>query len=129
MKKYIKMTAQAVDLLTPYIGDSAKTMQNSMDTLGLRENLYNIAKMFIDEAEKLVLSKDEFKLFIDKCLKEVPNNWRKGQAVFNIIDREFNVARTVQYMDGVDCFYRDDAIDEFIDKAYERYSGQFNSNK
>ena len=44
--------------------------------------------------------------------------WRKGQSVFNYIDHTYNVARTVQYIDNIDCFYNDDNIDEFIEKAY-----------
>jgi hypothetical protein len=28
------------------------------------------------------------------------------------------VARYVQFIEGIDCFYRDDKIDQFIDKCY-----------
>lgn len=54
-----------------------------------------------------------------------PKGWRKGQAVFNIIDERWGVAREVQFVDGIDCFYNDDNIQEFIDHAWvilkERY--------
>lgn len=43
-----------------------------------------------------------------------PKNWRKGQFVFNYIDKTYGVARIVQFNDGVDCFYNDDKIDEFL---------------
>lgn len=49
-----------------------------------------------------------------------PSNWRDGQYVFNYIDQEYDVARTVQFIDHVDCFYDDDMIDEFLIKAVER---------
>ena len=51
-----------------------------------------------------------------------PKQWRKGQAVFNYIDKNYGVARAVQFMDNVDCFYNDKFIDEFIDKAFSRIS-------
>lgn len=51
-----------------------------------------------------------------------PKQWRKGQAVFNYIDKNYDVARAVQFMDNVDCFYNDKFIDEFIDKAFSRIS-------
>jgi hypothetical protein len=49
-----------------------------------------------------------------------PSNWREGQYVFNYIDQKYGVARTVQFIDHVDCFYRDEMIDEFVGKAVER---------
>lgn len=67
------------------------------------------------------MNRKQFNDFIDEKLKKCPDTLRKGQAVFNIIDEYFHVARAVQFTDGVDCFYRDDKIEEFIDKAYKRY--------
>lgn len=49
-----------------------------------------------------------------------PKAWREGQFVFNVIDRLYGVARAVQFEDRVDCFFRDDKIDEFIEKCAER---------
>lgn len=49
------------------------------------------------------------------ALKNKPEGWRNGQFVFNYIDRNYGVARTVQFKDGVDCFYDDDSIDSFIE--------------
>lgn len=48
-----------------------------------------------------------------------PNGWRDGQFVFNYIDVEYGVARSVQFIDGVDCFYDDSKIEEFISRSYE----------
>ena len=50
---------------------------------------------------------------------EFPKNWRKGQSVFNYIDNVYGVARTIQFKYGIDCFYNDDNIDEFLNKAIE----------
>ena len=50
---------------------------------------------------------------------EFPKNWRKGQSVFNYIDNVYGIARTIQFKYGIDCFYNDDNIDEFLNKAVE----------
>ena len=50
---------------------------------------------------------------------EFPKNWRKGQSVFNYIDNVYGIARNIQFEYGVDCFYNDNCIDNFIDKAVE----------
>ena len=67
--------------------------------------------------------------FIAKIWKEVakcPKNWRKGQAVFNVIDEVYGVARDVQIIDGVDCFYDDTQIDLFIDHSWIRVFSKAN---
>lgn len=62
---------------------------------------------------------EEFKEDILKNIKTLPENWRKGQKVFNYIDKKYGVARTVQFDYGIDCFYSDNLVNEFINKAYE----------
>lgn len=49
-------------------------------------------------------------------------NWRLGQSVFNLLDLEAygKIARDVKDFDGVDCFYDDSKVDEFIRRAYNR---------
>ena len=47
--------------------------------------------------------------------KNKPVYWRKGQYVFNYINEVYGVARIAQFKYGVDCFYIDDKIDEFIE--------------
>ena len=49
-----------------------------------------------------------------------PPHWRKGQFVFNYIDQIYGIARKIQYIDRVDCFYNDDKIDEFLECAIKR---------
>lgn len=56
---------------------------------------------------------------VDNC----PKSWRKGQKVFNTIEDLYgNIAREVQFIDGVDCFYddSDETINLFIDKCWYR---------
>lgn len=65
------------------------------------------------------LTKKEFNAIIGEAIKQMPSSWHKGQKVFNAIDREFGVARIVQFECGVDCFFDDSKIDEFKEKAYE----------
>ena len=55
------------------------------------------------------------------AMKNKPKDWRDGQFVFNYIDEKYGVARYVQQVEGVDCFYKDNAIDEFIVRSYETY--------
>ena len=69
--------------------------------------------------------------FISQIWEEVakcPKNWRKGQKVFNVIDEQFGVARDVQFIDNVDCFYddKDETINLFIDHAWIRYVSKLN---
>ena len=62
---------------------------------------------------------EEFREDVLNGIKAFPNNWRKGQKVFNYIDSKYHVARTLQYHNNIDCFYRDDLIEEFIREAYK----------
>lgn len=61
----------------------------------------------------------EFKNDIFSGIKELPENWRKGQKVFNYIERKYGVARTVQFDYHIDCFYNDNLIDKFIETSYK----------
>lgn len=54
---------------------------------------------------------------IKKAIYSVDKNehWREGQYVFNAAEMLFGgFVRQVQFQDGVDCFYNDAMIDEFI---------------
>lgn len=54
---------------------------------------------------------------------------RKGQAVFNYVDMHpelfKNAARISQFNYGIDCFYNDDIIDQFIDQVLEILNNDF----
>ena len=56
---------------------------------------------------------------------ECPPTWRRGQSVFNVIDKFWGVAREVQFEDRCDCFYNDAAIQEFIDKSWNRIKTRY----
>lgn len=50
-----------------------------------------------------------------------PHHIRKGQWIFNYIEEIYgDVARKVQFIDHVDCFYNDDNIYAFINEVYNR---------
>jgi hypothetical protein len=62
------------------------------------------------------MTSTELKVEVLKAMENKPKEWRNGQFVFNYIDEHYAaVARQVQFRDGIDCFYRDDMIDQFID--------------
>lgn len=60
---------------------------------------------------------------LDYANNHKPKEWRRGQAVFNYIDKTYNVARRVQFIDQVDCFHNDDLIDQFILLSYKQVCG------
>ena len=39
-----------------------------------------------------------------KRLMEIHPEYRYGQSVFNVVDQCIGLARTVQFLDGIDCF-------------------------
>jgi hypothetical protein len=64
---------------------------------------------------------------IDVALLDREPHIREGQFVFNYIERKYgNVAREVMDIDGVDCFYRDRDIDEFLKCVDKRLSSNGN---
>lgn len=56
--------------------------------------------------------------------QEFPKQWRWGQSVFNYVDAVYQIARDVQFKDHVDCFYNDEAVDEFLDKCIARINDE-----
>lgn len=68
-----------------------------------------------------MMSFDEFRSEIleaaEVAVKE--KGWRRGQAVFNYVADVFCVARETQFRDGVDCFFNDDLIEDFIILCYK----------
>ena len=61
---------------------------------------------------------NEFRADILTAMKDKPKEWRDGQFVFNYINEVYGVARYVQFIEGIDCYYNDEKIDQFIDKCY-----------
>ena len=66
-----------------------------------------------------MITYNEFAQGIMDLVEECPKNWRKGQSVFNIVDTCYGLARTVQFGYGIDCFYDDNQIEEFLQKSYD----------
>lgn len=62
---------------------------------------------------------EEFREDVLNGIKTFQNDWREGQKVFNYIDSKYHVARKVQFDYGIDCFYRNDLIDKFIETSYK----------
>jgi hypothetical protein len=62
----------------------------------------------------------ELKDEVFSALKNKPKEWRKGQFVFNYIDSVYGVAREAQYVDGIDCFYKDEIIEAFLQCCAEK---------
>ncbi len=62
--------------------------------------------------------------FLNDIMEKIddrPKEWREGQFVFNYINMKYGeVARDVQFIDGIDCFYRDDKIEDFIVAVWRR---------
>lgn len=64
---------------------------------------------------------EEFKAYVMAEVKKYRKPFiREGQAVFNIVERHFGVARPVQFQDHIDCFHRDQDIEAFLQAAWKR---------
>lgn len=73
------------------------------------------------------LSFKEFRSKILEASKNKSEHLRKGQFIFNYIEYIYGeVAREVQFIDDIDCFYDDDLIDAFITACYLRLKNQNN---
>jgi hypothetical protein len=68
--------------------------------------------------KKTKLTFEDFKLEVLSAMDRKPDYLRKGQFVFNHIEQKYGVGKSVQKIDGVDCFYDDKKIDEFIERSY-----------
>lgn len=53
-------------------------------------------------------------------MKLKPKDWRDGQFVFNYINENYGVARQVQFIERIDCFYDDEQIEAFILSSYNQ---------
>jgi hypothetical protein len=56
----------------------------------------------------------------DNGIIKKPKEWRLGQAVFNYIDNKYGVARHVQFIERIDCFYDDEQIEPFCIACYRQ---------
>lgn len=67
-----------------------------------------------------MITLNEFISDVMSLIEECPKCWRKGQSVFNIVNSKYHVARDVQFIDNIDCFYDDEQIEPFLIAAYKR---------
>lgn len=67
----------------------------------------------------------EFRDLIMKCATtwSEQNNWRLGQAVYNLLDSVVigRIGRIAKEKEGVDCFYDDKKIEDFIKASFKYY--------
>lgn len=70
---------------------------------------------------------NDFVIDVYELVQECPKCWRKGQAIFNIVDAKYGVARTCQFQYGIDCFYDDNQIDAFLEKSFELLNNEQNN--
>ena len=70
----------------------------------------------------IIKDKDLFKEHVKRIAKSIIDEIpyiRYGQAVFNYVDEKYKVARIAQFNYGIDCFYDDTKVEQFLDKCYE----------
>lgn len=71
------------------------------------------------------MTKEEFTYDVIFNAREMMKKYpelRLGQSIFNYVDETYGVARLSQFQKGIDCFYNDDNISDFIDTCYELLS-------
>lgn len=70
-----------------------------------------------------IISKPYFDYLVWREALYRPSFIRRGQAVFNAVEEIYGseIARAVQFVDGVDCFYDDSQIEKFLAHSYEQY--------
>lgn len=67
------------------------------------------------------MTQKTFTADIWKNVNKCPDEWRLGQKIFNVCEQLYgDVARDVQFIDGVDCFYNDRKIYDFLNAVWER---------
>ena len=70
---------------------------------------------------------EEFKREVMAAMKNKPDQWRDGQFVFNYIEENYcGLGRYVQFIEGVDCYYDDKKIDEFISICHKNLGKDIN---
>lgn len=95
-----------------WYADYSKWLEGKLDEL--------LEKKSPDEDNKqILLTFEEFRDEVLTAMTNKPKDWRDGQFVFNYIDEKYGVARIVQFVDKLDCYYCDSKIEAFIERSYE----------
>lgn len=96
------------------------SLEGAMDNLANRHKLISVWKTIRKFGYHDGMSEKEF---IDTSIliasKLAPEQYRKGQAVFNYIDEFFGLARHLQFNCHVDCFYDDSQVERFLSETYK----------
>lgn len=112
----MEMKLKPEDRLEDFLSDSVEAGMKCQDV----ELIPNeIDRREIKSKESADMKLEDFKREVLSALENKPKKWRKGQYVFNYIDNKYGVARYVQFVDEVDCFYDDAQIDKFIIKSFK----------
>lgn len=86
----------------------------------MEDNKKVVNKNIVDDL--IIKDKDLFKDHVKNIAKSIIEESpyiRYGQAIFNYVDEKYGVARIAQFDYGIDCFYDDTKIEQFLDKCYE----------
>lgn len=75
------------------------------------------------QKNKKNMTMEDFFEDVMTALENKPENCQEGQFIYNYIQKEYGVANSVRRIDGVDCFYDNSKIEEFIDRAYNYFIG------
>lgn len=72
------------------------------------------------------MTKEELKSEIELVLKNKPPYMRDGQWIFNYMDYTYgaSIIQKVQQEDRVDCFYRNDKVEEFLECCLKRINNR-----
>lgn len=71
-------------------------------------------------------TKEVFLRKIYEEAKKMQPTQRKGQSIFNATELLYQIGRVVQMHNGIDCFYDDSKINQFLDLAYDAYAETIN---
>lgn len=112
----MEMKLESDDRLEDFLSDSVEAGMKCQD-VELTPNEIDRREMKSKESADMKL--EDFKREVLSALENKPKKWRKGQYVFNYIDNKYGVARYVQFVDEVDCFYDDKQIDKFINRSFK----------
>ena len=114
----MKMKLESDDRLEDFLSDSVEAGMKCQD-VDLIPN--EIDRREIKSKESADMKLEDFRgEVMERMKKSKPSFWRDGQFVFNYIEENYcGVGRYVQFIEGIDCFYDDGQIDEFIVRSYK----------
>lgn len=120
----LKMKCDAEDSLNDFLTDSVNAGINLQNII-LTPNKVNKHQIKSDKNNEMNF--DTFKKEIYDALKYKPDFWRNGRFVFNYIEENYGgVGGYVELIEGVNCYYDDEKIDEFISLCYKNLGKDIN---